>query len=424
MARLAGWLGGWEPGSGFRLFRRLLGALWAVAAVRFVANGWVQEQYLAPTHHFPWFDGLEVPPAPVMYGLFAVQGAMGLLVALDRAPRVAAAVWTLAFGYVELLDRTWYLNHYVLLTLLGATVAVVPLKDGAWVPRWGLWALRIEVGLVYLWAGLCKLNGDWLLRGEPLHTWLGSRVDLPIVGPWLAERWVAVGMGWGGMLYDLSIPFLLLASRTRPVAYGLVVFFHVVTGLLFPIGVFPWLMVLASTLFLPADWPDRVRGVAVGPAPEGRPMSASGLWLWVVMMAFLALFPGRFILYGPDVNWTEEGFRLAWRVLLIEKTGFVELRVVDRATGQTWWVQPRDDLTPVQHQQMRTQPDLIAQYARQVARRFAEEGHDVAVYAESWASLNGSPTQRLVAPEVDLTLPWAERRRLGWIVPRGQRRMR
>ncbi len=421
-------LGAWQPAAGYRVFRRLLGALWAAAAVRFVANGWVAEQYLDPDVHFPWIDGLTVPSPTVMYALFAVQAVAGLLVAADRWPRRAAAAWWVAFVWVELLDRTWYLNHYVLLSVLGALVVAVPVRahGGArWVPAWGLALLKAQVALVYLWAGLAKLNADWLVRGEPLHTWLASRMDWPVVGPWLARPELAVGMSWGGMLYDLAVPFLLLLPRTRPVAYGLVVGFHVVTGLLFPIGVFPWVMVLASTLFLPADWPVRHRGTAraVDPPPPHR-LSGAGLAGVVLVGVLMAGMPVRHVLYGPDVNWTEQGFRLSWRVLLIEKTGFVTFTAEERTTGRRWTVEPRDDLTPVQHQQMRTQPDLIAQYARHIARGFAARGHDVAVYADAWAALNGRPTQRLIRPDVDLTQPWWDRHQQGWIVPRGQQLLR
>ena len=47
------------------------------------------------------------------------------------------------------------------------------------VPIWVVWLLRFQVGMVYFFSGLAKVNGDWLLRGEPLATWLPARADLP-----------------------------------------------------------------------------------------------------------------------------------------------------------------------------------------------------------------------------------------------------
>lgn len=410
-------------GAGLIVFRVAMGLLFALAAVRFVAYGWVDALLLAPAWHFAWIPQAVVPPAPVAYALFAVQLVAGLCVAAGIRYRLALCAFLASFVYVELLDVTLYLNHYVLVTILAATMLFLPLDrpPSAPQPLWGLWLLRIEVGLVYSWAGLCKLNADWLLRGEPLHNWLRARASLPVVGPWLATHEAALAMSWSGAAYDLAIPLLLCRSRTRPVAYALVVAFHVATWLLFPIGIFPWLMILATTVFFPPSWPRRwVRW----PAPtsgEPRPLSRLGAAAWIATVVVLALFPARFLLYGRDVNWTEEGFRFAWRVMLIEKTGLVEYRVVERDTGRTWVVRPGDELTPLQHEQMRTQPDLIAQYARHVAERFRSDGHEVAVYVDAWASLNGRPSQRLIRPDIDLSVPASELRHRPWIVALGAR---
>jgi hypothetical protein len=127
-----------------------------------------------------------------------------------------------------------------------------------------------------------------------------------------------------------------------------------------------------------------------------------------MMSCYLALqlwLPLRHLAYPGAVNWSEQGFRFAWRVMLIEKTGHVELRVHDTATGQRWSVSPRHELTPLQLSMMSTQPDMIAQYARHIAARFRAQGHArVEVYADAWASLNGRPAQRLLDETVDLAV--------------------
>jgi hypothetical protein len=52
---------------------------------------------------------------------------------------------------------------------------------------------------------------------------------------------------------------------------------------------------------------------------------------------------------------------------------------------------------------MATQPDLILQLARHIARERGQRlGHPVEVYADAIASLNGRPAERLVDPGVDL----------------------
>lgn len=406
----------------FVLFRVGFGLLASASALRFVAKGWVQSLLLAPSFHFAWLPGLVVPPPVVLYGLFGVQALAGLALALGWAPRLALMLWLVAFGWVELLDKALYLNHYVLFTLLGVWLLASPvhrvtLQSGA-LPTWAWWLLRVQVASVYLWAGLAKLNGDWLLRGEPLRTWLGARVDLPAIGPWLGTELAALGMSWAGLLYDLSVPLLLLWPRTRALGWVLVVGFHAAVGALFPIGVFPWLMVLSATLLLAPGWPRRWIGGRLQAAGPRRPLGQAATLTWGVVVAALVVFPGRARLCGEDVGWTERGARFAWRVMLNEKTGLVEYRVVEGGTGRTWVVQPREELTPVQLQQLQFQPDLIRDYALHLAQRFAGGGVRVAVFAEAWVSLNGRPAQRLLRPDLDLTRPLAELDAAGWILPR------
>ncbi|MCB9764077.1 MAG: HTTM domain-containing protein [Alphaproteobacteria bacterium] len=395
-----------------------MGLLWALAAARFVAYGWVEALYLEPAWHFAWVPWAVVPPAPALYGLFGVMAVAGLTLAAGVRPRLSAAAFLLAFGYVELLDKALYLNHYVLVTLLAATFVALPAPGpGFTQPRWALWLLRVEVGAVYVWAGVAKLNPDWLLRGEPLRTWLAARVDLPGVGPLLAAPEAALAMSWAGAAYDLSVPFALSWARTRPWAYACVIAFHVTTWLLFPIGIFPWLMIAASTIFFPPQWPRRFREAPPADLSERLPLTMPATSAFWAVVLLLALAPGRGALTPMATNWSEEGFRFAWRVMLIEKTGQVDFRVVERDTGRTWMEHPADGLTALQHKQMRTQPDLIRQYARHLAAQYAVRGLDVAVYADAWASLNGRPSQRLLRPDVDLTLPDGALEAAGWIVP-------
>src|SRR5690606_28941019 len=127
------------------------------------------------------------------------------------------------------------------------------------VARGWIWLVRFQAGVVYTSAGIAKLQGDWLLRAEPLRLWLPPRTDLPLVGPWLDDVWTAHVLSIAGAAFDCSIVVLLLGRRPRPWAWAALVGFHVCTWLMFPIGVFPWLMVGVSTVFFAPDWPARWR---------------------------------------------------------------------------------------------------------------------------------------------------------------------
>ena len=48
-----------------------------------------------------------------------------------------------------------------------------------------LWTIRAELWIVYTYAGVAKVNLDWL-RAEPLRHWLPKRFHYPLVG-WLLQ---------------------------------------------------------------------------------------------------------------------------------------------------------------------------------------------------------------------------------------------
>jgi hypothetical protein len=368
--------------------------------------------------------------------LVVTIGVTGLLVALGWHYRVALGVFLVAFVWLELVEVTTYLNHYWFVTLFGCTLLALPAAS-CWsldsrrrpssttVPLGAVWLLRGQVATVYVFAGLAKLNADWLLHGIPLRMWLPARSHLAIIGPWLDEAWVALALSWAGAVFDCLIVPALLWRRTRLAAWFAIVAFHVVTWRLFPIGVFPWVMIAVSTLFFEPDWPRRVAARCAGRrvAPTVRTSSArtdrATRVLVALGAAWLALqiaVPLRHWVIPGDYRWTNEGYRFAWVVLLTEKGGDVSFRVREPATGREW-IETADDLyTPAQWRVMATEPDLIRQAAHAIAARQRELGRQVEVRADAFVSLNGRPAARIVRPDVDLARePW--RVHQTWILP-------
>ena len=207
-----------------------------------------------------------------MYLHFALLGLASLGVALGYRYRLSIAAFFLLFTYVELIDKTTYLNHYYWVSLVSLLMIFMPLNRTAaldarrkpasgrdhTLPAWVVWTLRAQVGVVYLFAGIAKLNPDWLLHAQPLRIWLYNSGDLLLVGPLLKEAWVAYAMSWAGAAFDLTIVGWLLWRRSRPIAYVVLVVFHLLTWLLFPIGMFPWIMSAGALIFFAPDWPQRL----------------------------------------------------------------------------------------------------------------------------------------------------------------------
>ncbi len=418
--------------AGLTTFRRLFGALLVAAVVRFAALGWISSIYIEPAYHFPYwgFAWLRPWPGIGMYIHFAALGLAATALAVGWRPRLAAGVCLVLFTYVELLDSATYLNHYYFVSIILFLLAVLPsppTTGPARVPAWAYTCLRIQVGLVYWFAGVAKLGEDWLVYGQPLKLWLAAHRDLPVLGPVLAQPQTALAMSWAGAAFDLSIPWLLACPQTRVPAYIVLVGFHGLTGALFPIGMFPWFMIAAALIFFPPSWP---RNLATRTRPPPAHAPTDGRWpgwpLRLVLGLHFAIqcaLPLRHHLYPGDHRWTEEGLRWAWHVMLVEKIGVVTYRVHDPATGQDFRIHPEDLLTRQQATQMAFAPDLIVHFAHHLAGELAQQGRPgVEIRADVFVTYNGRPNARLVDPDIDLTQVEDSLAPKPWILPAPPRR--
>ena len=432
-------------GASAAVFRIGFGLLGVATVVRSAANGWIAELYVEPAHHFTYSGFWWVQPWPAwgMYLHFALMGLAAAGVAAGYRYRLSIVAFFLLFTYVELIDKTTYLNHYYWVSLVSLLMIFMPLgrtwsldarreTGGACrtVPAWVIWALRAQLAVVYLFAGIAKLNPDWLLQAQPLRIWLYNSADLWLIGPLLKETWVAYSMSWVSAAFDLTLVAWLLWSRSRPLAYALVIVFHVLTWLLFPIGMFPWLMIFGTLVFFPQDWPARlISRMRTRPAaaPADAPSAGAfrpGLLSRVAVVGLVAfalfqvLVPLRHWAYPGNVRWNEDGYRFSWRVMVTEKTGDVSFRVSDPAGVGEWIVYPDEHLSDLQVERMAYQPDMLAATARIIEEDLRGLGHgDLEVRGDAFVAFNGRMAARFVDPSVDLTSEepgiWPKR----WVLP-------
>jgi vitamin K-dependent gamma-carboxylase len=393
------------------VFRFLLGALVVASVVRQWAKGAIYDSFVAPTHFFPYFDAIRPLPGNGMYFVYIAIGIAGLALALGFRTRIAAAVACVLFTYAHLADKSNYLNHYYLISLLLGLVALLDISNrDRELPAWMLWIVRFQIALVYFYGGIGKLNADWLLRAEPLSTWLAANGDFPLLGPILTIPATAYVMSWLGAAFDLSVAFLLCMRRTRLIAYVAVVLFHVVTARLFQIGIFPWLMIALTLIFFEPSWPRRLLLKLKLPQSSTSKTSRSRhrrplLPIAIAWATIQALLPLRSHLFTNDVLWTEDGYRFSWRVMLMEKAGSAELTAVSPSTGEAREIRARDYLTPFQVKMMSTQPDMLHDFARMLADDAvaASGAHERPIIrGDVVVTLNGSVPHRLVDPKADL----------------------
>ncbi len=333
--------------------------------------------------HFPYevFAWLPVLPAPWIHAVIAVLAVAGVSMALGFRYRASAVTVFLAWGYLFVVESTrtyWQSYYYVELLfafLMIWTPAARRYSVDAWlarggdrpltVPCWSVWLLRGQLVITYFYAGVSKLNLDWLLDAVPVRWDLAEAHATTTYGPYLTaaqlqllERLLhsvpfAYFVAYVGVTFDLTIGWLLLIRRTRVLAMILMVIFHAINHFIIfdNIDWFPLVGVTTATIFLDPDWPERfwnwirrpqivkpdwgwlMGGAILVPAigaalgwklkathrPPELAHSASpelGRWvapLVVVWLVSQALLPIRHYFIPGDGRFTYEGLSFSWR---------------------------------------------------------------------------------------------------------------
>ena len=65
-------------------------------------------------------------------------------------------------------------------------------------------------------------------------------------------------MIWVALIYDLCSSFFLLFRKTRLLVFMLVVVFHILTMILFPIGMFSYIMIFSALIFFSPKFHNRI----------------------------------------------------------------------------------------------------------------------------------------------------------------------
>ena len=433
-----------QESTSLAFFRLAFGLLMTISIIRFCLKGWIQLLYIEPSFHFSFFGFEWVKPLEeYTYVLFAVCAVSAFFVAIGYKYYISIITFFLSFTYIELMDKTTYLNHYYFVSILSFLMIFLPanasysldsyLKNQSYryTPKWCVDSIKLLLFIVYFYAGLAKINSDWLLEAQPLKIWLTTgSYDLPLIGNNIMQKeWFHYFMSWGGMFYDLLIPFILLYSRTRIYGFLLVVFFHIFTVILFPIGMFPYIMIVSSLIFFSSKTHKKLLDFVLKPVinrlnnlkqVNAVHIKRKKLAKSIVFVFFIIqfIFPFRYAFYPGELFWNEQGYRFSWRVMLMEKRGYTTFKIVDKEKGKSFYVMNDEFLTEFQERQMSFQPDFILEYAHHLGDHYKELGYNnIEVYADSYVALNGRMSKRFVDPKVDLLKEKRGFNNKKWILP-------
>jgi len=429
-----------KDASSLSFFRIVFGCILTWEVCRYFYYGWIKTYWISPEFYFTYdyFHWLSPWPGNLMYLHFFALGVLAIFIALGLFYRLSIVLFFLGFTYIFLLDKSNYLNHFYLISLLSFILIWLPANSkysidaklfkgvaSETVPYWAILALQLQIGIAYFFGGVAKLNADWL-NGEPMRDWLLDVKTNPIIQQFFAHSCVAYFFSYGGLLLDLFIVPFLLWKKTRIPAFIAICIFHLMNANLFSIGIFPWFMIAATTIYFNPAWVRRVLQMFKLDynnnkieAPFYSNLNKSNIsYAFVIYFLIQVMYPLRHHAIPGNANWTEEGHRYAWHMKLRQKSAKARFRVVDHQKREEKKIDPRKRLSKRQYRKMSTRPDMILQYAHYLSKKYNKNNQmHISVYADVKASLNGREKQLLINPDIDLSKKQYNVFKNDWIVP-------
>lgn len=439
-------------------FRIVFGVLATIESISLFSYLHLYKKAFDPDKfHFKYygFEWVEPMPDPFMNIFFVLLTLAGLCIIVGWRYRLVTLLYALGFSYTYFLDASFYLNHGYLFMVLSFVMVCYPVHRAysldvlqkrvtpiESIPYWPLFLLKFMMGVVYVYGGIAKLNPDWL-NGIPLKYWLANKSDLFLIGPIVEQEWVPYLMSYGGLALDLFVVLFLLNKKTRPWAFGFVLFFHFINLLIFEIGIFPWMSTALTALYFSPDFPRRIwswlsakislfqrignwwqnlwandlnRIVTINYSAFQQKAISSIL---ILFCSIQLLLPLRHHLYEGNVLWTEQGHRYSWRMMLRSKYGQGDFKVLEPQSKKRITIRTKQHLSKRQASKIHTHPYMILQFAHYLRDKYAAEGFvDPEVYAHLKIKVNGRPYTDYVDRERDLgKVEWNAFQSIDWLMP-------
>lgn len=241
------------------------------------------------------------------------------LLGLGKFPRIGALGFLVTFGYLFLIDISFYNNHYYLWCLIAFLFFVVDQKN--WIPLWKFHkkadaqfqteiknyvAFGLLISIVYFYGGVAKINTDWL-QGYPMRL-------MTVAKNYSYPDFLGYFFSYFGLLFDLSIAFLLWIIPKNKFLIILFLSFHLSNYFLFNIGEFPLVMIATWPLFLVISkflkehsFKEMIRPIKIN--------SAQSITLFCFFVIQI-IYPLRPVFFNKDVAWNRQGYNFTWRMML------------------------------------------------------------------------------------------------------------
>lgn len=406
------WLSENIDNSGLAIFRILLGLLIVAESFGAILLGWVEAVFIQSkfTFNFIGFDFLQILHGEKMYSYFFVMGIFGLLITFGLFYRLAMTVFTLLWTTVYLIQKESYNNHYYFLILiciimiflpangkLSVDAKLFPKIKQTKIPRWMPYLLLFQLAILYFYAAIAKLYPDWL-DGTFSRILLNGITQRQFFLDIFNQKWFLLFYAYAGILFDLLIMPALLWKKTRKLAILASFGFHLFNAYSLKIGIFPFLA-LSFIVLLYDSIPLKFLKNEQEILPNKYLNTKFFLVFFVPFFIVQLVLPLRHHFIKGDVLFTEEGHRLAWRMMLRERKGTLNIKILDKKTGLTRYHNYASELTPKQVKLLSNSPDIIWQYCQKLKK---EAKNPISIFVECEVSINRRPYYKLIDEKTDM----------------------
>ena len=263
------------------------------------------------------------------------------------------------------------------------------------------------VFIVYFIAGLNKLNPYWIFEFQPIRHILEVKAEITN-NTFFKKDILIIAMSYLGMIFDLTIGFLLFFKRTKLFAFSAIVLFHLTNYWIFKdvgeIGVFPFLMISTTIIFIDPTYLNKLFNLNEKPIIQKNHSLLLNKFL-VFFLIIQILLPFRHVLFHGHVDYNGIGQRFSWRMKIMYKESEINYFITDIKTREKYNVSINTMLTNRQYNNLKYFPDLIVPLAKKIQLEAMENFglKHVKITCEYQIRFMGKNQQLLFPKTLDLT---------------------
>lgn len=419
--------------------------------------------------HFPLFDSLPRLSMEYMHIVYLILLVSASGIMIGFLYRLSCIGFVISYWYLFFMDKTVWNNHSYLYGLLSIVLCFVggnhywsvdgllwPSLRNQSVPCWNYAIIRFQVFLLYFYAGIKKLDKDWV-TGYSMNglsrKWLFGPFRL-FLSDDLIDYFI---VHLGGLVFDLTQGFLLYFDRTRIIAFIFGYGFHGMNAIMFSIGMFSYMCMALMPIFCRPEWPKNL--VKIFPkfiqlfmplssppqknimcsedherrkkkkGSDGDAWSLSPRKVVTSMMLMFYVSIQLMLPYSHGItkgynSWTEGLYGYSWDMMIHSwNTQHIVVKVVDKITEKQQYLRP-GAFFPLANDRNRifSHPDMLKQYALCLKDRIVSMPElnftQPQIYFDVWKSLNDRYQQRMLDPRVDIiSAPWSPFEHTSWLRP-------